>query len=604
MPKSALRETSASPNHRDALGSVAASRFQRAAVFAVPFGLVTFLGFSGGGFDPIVRDRLGLIVWGLILLAAVGGILGLTRLPRAARGALLLLGAFALWTGLSMIWSESAARSADELARVSTYLGVLVLAIAVSRRGRLELTLAGVAAAIAVIAAAALLSRLQPQLFPADETAELIEAARGRLNYPLNYWNGLATLIAIGAPLLVHFATYARNAVARALATAILPVFGLVLYLTLSRGGAVAAAAGIVALIALHPRRLALLPQLAIGAVITGALILAADARPAFTDGLEVNADGDAMTLFVLVGCVLGGLARLGVTATADRYPLPIARRPSPTGRTKAAVAAGAVALVVAVGIAAGVPGEVSDGWERFKDPEVSQDSGRLGSASGNGRYQYWDAAVRAFDSAPVVGIGAGAYRFWWTREGSIPGEVVDAHSLYLESLGELGIVGFALIVALVGGTLVALLGPALRSSRRRRRELTAAFAAAFAFAVGAGLDWAWELPVLPVAFLFVAGAVLARPADDKALDASRISANASRRRCGVAARGTRDHPADARRHGASRRAGAGRRRRSHRGAQRRQMGPPGRALLRHGDTPEGARARADRPHHGRLRRG
>ena len=303
------------------------------------------------------------------------------------------------------------------------------------------------------------------------------------------------------------------------MATATLPVLGLVVYLTLSRGGAVAAAAGLVALVALHPRRLALLPQLAIGAVGTGALILAADARPGFTGGLGVNAQGDEMTLFVLIVCALSGIARLGVTAAADRYPLPSAPWPSTTGRTKAAIAAGGVAVIVAVGIAAGVPGEVSDGWERFKDPEVSQDSGRLGSASGNGRYQYWDAAVQAYDSAPILGIGAGAFRYWWTREGTIPGEVVDAHSLYLESLGELGIVGFALIVALVGGALGVMGAATALSSRRRRRELAAAFAAAFAFAVGAGLDWAWELPVLPVAFLIVVGAVLARPDDGEALD-------------------------------------------------------------------------------------
>ena len=143
MPRIALKETSASPNHRYALGSGAATRLQQVAIFGVPFVLVTFLGFAGGGFDPIVRDRIGLVVWALILLAAVAGVLGLARLPRAARGALIVLAAFGIWTGLSMIWSESAARSADELARVSTYLGILVLAMAVSRRGRLELTLAG-----------------------------------------------------------------------------------------------------------------------------------------------------------------------------------------------------------------------------------------------------------------------------------------------------------------------------------------------------------------------------------------------------------------------------------------------------------------------------
>ena len=483
--------------------------------FLVPLALVTYLGFAGGGFEPVVRDRVGLIVWLPILVGTTAAMGRPIRLPKAARAAILVLAAFAVWTGLSMIWSESAGLSADELARASTYLGILVLSMAVSRLGRIELTLAGVATGVAVIVCAALLSRLQPQLFPADATADAIAAARARLNYPLNYWNGLAILIAIGAPLLIHFATHAYSAVARALSTAVLPVLGLSLYLTLSRGGSIAVAAGVVALLALHPRRLSLLPQLAIGAAASAVLIVAAQARPDFTGGLGVNADGDAMTLLTAIACVLAGVGRLGVAAVAARHT-PLPPRPRMLARTKMLLAGGAIVAVVAAGLAVDVPGRASDSWERFKDPEVSQDSGRLASASGNGRYQYWDAAVGAYDSAPILGIGAGAFRFWWTREGSIPGEVVDAHSLYLEVLGELGIVGFALIAGFVGGILVWMLVSARRASQRHGLELSTALAAAFAFAVGAGLDWAWEIPVLPACFLILAGAMLAQPSSSE----------------------------------------------------------------------------------------
>ena len=68
-----------------------------------------------------------------------------------------------------------------------------------------------VASAIALVGVLALLSRLHPSWFPADNTAEALGAARSRLNYPLNYWNGLAALIAIGMPLLLAIATEARH---------------------------------------------------------------------------------------------------------------------------------------------------------------------------------------------------------------------------------------------------------------------------------------------------------------------------------------------------------------------------------------------------------
>ena len=43
-----------------------------------------------------------------------------------------------------------------------------------------------------------------------------------------------------------------------------------------------------------------------------------------------------------------------------------------------------------------------------------------------------------------------------------------------------------------------------------RRWPYVAATASAFAFAVGAGIDWAWELSVLPIAFMVLAAGVLA----------------------------------------------------------------------------------------------
>ena len=73
---------------------------------------------------------------------------------------------------------------------------------------------------------------------------------------------------------------------------------------------------------------------------------------------------------------------------------------------------------------------------------------GHLLSASSTGRWQFWKAAGEQFEEHPVVGDGAGSYEAWWAQHGSFAMFITDAHSLYLETLGELGVVGFALLLA------------------------------------------------------------------------------------------------------------------------------------------------------------
>ena len=133
----------------------------------------------------------------------------------------------------------------------------------------------------------------------------------------------------------------------------------------------------------------------------------------------------------------------------------------------------------------------------------------RLTSVSGNGRYQFWQSAVDANATDPVKGIGPGTYEYWWAEHGTLPGFIRNAHSLYLETLAELGIVGLALILVFVLTPLVAGTRRALRSTGDARARFAAATAACAAFAVAAGIDWAWQLAVIPAAFLLLAAATL-----------------------------------------------------------------------------------------------
>lgn len=481
------------------------------AGWVLPFLLVLYLALEDGGYGEITRGEVGIAIWWVLLIGAAIGVLPGARISRVGWIGLGLFAAFVVWTGAGIGWSESAERSVGELGRVATLLGVFTLALVSQRDGAARRMLGGVGMAIALVAALALLSRLEPNLFPYDRIADLLPGTGNRLSFPLGYWNGLAHLIAIGAPLLLWSAVSARLIALRAVSTAALPVMLLTAFLTLSRGGAVALVAALVVLFALHPRRLSLIPTLLLGAVGGGLLIAAATQRDAFVDGLATPSafsQGDQMMAMTLIVCAGVGLLQTAFSL-AERHGLgPGVPRPSPR-RTAAAAGVVAAAAVVVV-VALGAPAELSDRWDEFKaSGGTAEGVERLESASGNGRYQLWQGALDANATAPLLGIGPGTFEFWWAREGQDVSFVRDAHSLYLEVLAELGIVGFTLIVGLVGFVLAA---GALRAMKRPRGGtpiLAAATAGATAFAVAAVADWDWELTVLPVAFLLLAAVIL-----------------------------------------------------------------------------------------------
>jgi hypothetical protein len=478
----------------------------------LPFCLVLYLALKGGGYDVIVRSEVGIAAWWIVLVGALVGLLPVARLGAAPWTAMGLLAALAVWTAIGIGWSESAERSVGELGRITSYLGVMTLAVMVGGRGALRRTVAAVAAAVGIVAALALLSRFQPSLFPPDQMSQFLPSAGRRLSYPVNYWNGLAALIAIGTPLLLWVATAARTIVAQALAASALPAALLAVYLTFSRAGTAATAIAVALLIALHPRRLTLLPPIVAGGCGGAILIAAIRQREALENGLGgsiADRQGDEMLAITLVVCC--GVALLtAALAYAERHEL--IRWPHVPKRVAVtALAAGVVAATIAA-LAAGLPGAASDAWDDFKATGgAGSGAERLTSISGNGRYQLWEAAVDANASAPLNGIGAGTFEYWWARDGSQGFFVRDAHSLYMEMLAELGVVGLLLVGGFVIVVLITGVGRCLR--RRDNHELAALLAAATAgaaaFAVVAASDWVWELAAVAVAFLLLAAVIV-----------------------------------------------------------------------------------------------
>jgi O-Antigen ligase len=483
------------------------------AIWLLAFGLVVYLGLKGGGYDPLVHDQVGIVVWWVLLAAVAVGALPRQRLGTLAWCGLGLLAAFVLWTALSLTWTESVERTAADLARVAGYLGVFALALfARDPRGARRL-IGAVGAGIVVVTAIALLSRMHPAWFPeAAQTGRFLAPGRERLSYPLNYWNALAALIAIGLPLLLETASSARSVALRAASAAAIPALVLATFFTLSRGGIAAACVALAIFIAFSSDRLPRALTLAVagggGAILVGAALQRDSLRHGLLDATARH-QGTVMLVMTLVVCLFVGLAQVGIA-----HGLAPGRRPRWMRVTRqqslAAVLAGALIVLIAAA-ALDAPGKISNGWSEFKLAEVpGKGTERLGSIAGESRYQFWSAAVREADSKPLTGTGSGTFEYWWARDGDTDDIVRDTHSLYLQTLGELGIVGIGLLAAFLATILIAGGRATLRATEPKRPILAAALAGCTAFCMTATFDWMWQVPVLPVVLLLLASLLVA----------------------------------------------------------------------------------------------
>jgi tetratricopeptide (TPR) repeat protein len=487
--------------------------FQAVAVWMLGFLLVVYLGLNGGGYEPVIRDQIGIAVWWGVLLGLAVGALPLRKPRRNAWVALGAFGGYVAWVALSATWSSTVDGSFADLGRVTTYLGIFALALALRGPRGTRRIISALGAGIFVLVAVGLLSRLHPAWFPgAHETVSFLSANRSRLSYPLGYWNGMAALVAIGLPLVLYLASSAKHLLTQALAAAALPAMALTLYFTFSRGGVAAAVVGLIVFVAFATDRVLKGATMLIAAVGSAILMLGAHQRGALDEGLSnqlAHHQGNELLAMTIVVCAGVGLIQTGLAIYLRNGERPAWTRPS---RRTSMIGLGSVVLVVAAAaIALVATGKVSHAWNEFKESEgTGTGTARLQSFSSNGRVPYWEAALHEFKADPIVGGGSGSFEVWWAQHrGEKGGFVRDAHSLYLEALAELGIVGLVLILFFFGWVLWVGVRSYLSASRSRRTQLAAALAGVAAFSFGAAYDWLWELPVLPIAFLLLASVLV-----------------------------------------------------------------------------------------------
>jgi hypothetical protein len=268
--------------------------------------------------------------------------------------------------------------------------------------------------------------------------------------------------------------------------------------------------------IALAPQRIPKLATGLIAAAGSAVLIAGAAHRGAIEQGLTGTAthnQGTSLLIITVIVCAGVALMQCGI-GLAVRHATPpswliISRR---TARCLLADGV-VVALIFAVVLA--TSGGVSREWHQFKNPQSAHVSTsslqqRFAFAGGEGRYDFWKAAVDSTSGHVLTGSGPGTFQLLWLPRAPYPSYVENAHSLYFETLAEEGVVGLALLAGFLVLVVFAAVRLVIRSRDEARTRAAGAAAALLAFMVSAGFDWMWQVPVLPAVFMLLAAAVLA----------------------------------------------------------------------------------------------
>jgi hypothetical protein len=489
------------------------SRLANAALLALPGALTAYFAFNAGGFFPETPAFVAIILVLVLVLRITTGENPFAGFSWPVAITAAALGVYCLWVLLSATWSDAPARALIEFDRAWLYLVALVLFGSVPRSSSaLRWMLRGVALAMAAVLVAAFLTRTFPDEFTFHPGLDPT-----RLGWPLTYWNALGVMGGLAAVLCLHLAASLREPVPiRVIAAGALPVIGATTLLTFSRGGIAAGLVGLV-VYALVGRPRGLISAV-IAAVPAGVVAVTAayDATLLASDEpitAPVVAEGHDLGMLVGICCAAAAALRLALALLLDkrllRFRLPPDRRPQ---IVRAAWAASAV-LAVAALLALDVPDRIGEQYDRFVETR-SLEAGietrqRLTDPANTGRIDHWDVALDTFEKHELHGSGAGTYGASWLEGRPVENQLIvdDAHSLYVETLAELGLVGL-LLMAIVVAAVLAAFAPIRRG---RDRPLYAALGAAgLAWAVHAGIDWDWEMPAVTAWFFCLGGAALA----------------------------------------------------------------------------------------------
>jgi hypothetical protein len=499
----------------------------------------TFLAGGGLRLAPMTTLELVLtLVSGALVAVAVA--LAPAGVRRRGLWSVGLLLAFAGLTGLSVVWSVAPDASWQDADRLLAYSGVFAAAVVLAWivPGSWRALLGGTVLAAVAVCGYALLTKALP-----NEMGVSVEANfYARLQEPYGYWNAIGLTAAMGAiGCLWLGARRAGHAVLNALSYPAMGLMIVTLMLAYSRGALAALAIGVTAWMCLVPLRLRGARVLIVG-LLGAAPVVAWDfSRHALSsDGVALATRATAgHQLGVLLGAMVIVLTLVGVAIGffSDR------RAPSAGTRRTVGIALAALLVLAVVTIAGGLStskrgltGTISHGLSSLTDPNApvpKNTPGRL-TAVGSVRARYWNEALEIFKAHPSLGAGAAGYETARLRYRTQPLDVRQAHGYVVQTLADLGIVGFALSLALLIAWMAAAGRPTHPFNRRwvaRRAPFAVAWkrtqlaytperigmltmlCVVIVFGVHSFADWTWYIPGDACVALMCAGWLAGRGA-------------------------------------------------------------------------------------------
>ncbi len=449
--------------------------------------------FAAGFYDASLWVPAGLAALVVLTAALIAGPVALPRRAIAAAAALAVLALLAL---VSALWTDSIEQAVTEGNRLLVYAAALALLVVLLRSDRGSVLAFGAFAGGAALVAGWVLAGM----LRGDESLLL----GGRLNEPLGYINGQASFFVLALwPCLALAERRGRGAPLAGLGLAGATLFAGLAVLGQSRGAVLAGALSIVLVLVLLPGRLR-----RIVALVLGALCLA----PALGPLLRVYSGG--ATPDELRGAA--GALLLAAVAAGGAWALAVgSERRAAAGaiRLRRAVALGVAALALG-GAIAGVAAAERIGafldhqyaaFVTLGGPQGEPTASRLATGAGN-RYDYWRIAVDAFQAHPLLGVGAGGYDKPYFAQRATSEDIRQPHSLPLQVLAELGLVGGVLFA----GALVLVAAGAWRRLRAGRAPIVvAALGVVTTWLVHASVDWMHLLPGLTGVALLGAAVLL-----------------------------------------------------------------------------------------------
>ncbi len=459
--------------------------------------------------SPLASGYFDFTVWGPLALGAMVLLVIVVRVSRpvftrlgvlAAAG----LGALVALSAASILWAESkdsAWTSTNRVALYAAIFGIVLLAVRDRSTGRAIVMILGAGALIACV-------WLDCRFALGHGQDAFINQ---RLDAPIGYVNGTGALLVMASWPWLAYAEAAGRRWLRSAALAAAALMVSTCVLTQARAVVPAMViASALALLCCEDRVRRALNLCIVAATVacslpwTLAVYNGATALSAAPTQAHIQAAGIAL----LGAAIAAGLARQGLSLAVA---LLSEQRRAQLTRTLGATMLAGLALALVVGLAVGEPLIVRE-WHEFTALHVNQNVSSRFVDAGGYRYDLWRVAIREFVAHPLAGLGAGNYDAGYYLLRHNPEYVLQPHSLELQELAELGMLGFAALLVFCGPVLVAGLRRGGTLASEDRLIKVAALGMFTAWLVDTSVDWPYDIPGI-AGIAFVAAALLLVPA-------------------------------------------------------------------------------------------